>query len=242
MSEDNENKKSGLTAGGVSGTKKMRLGRVHKKKTEDAPETPAEEVKVEVAAPAPAPVEAAEEKPAKKTAAKKAAASEDTAEEKPAKKTTKKAASEDKAEEKPAKKTTKAAVPKAEKKAEEPEKKEPEKKAEVIDNTILGATGAIKINPYLIRVNTKERIMINKPVFKIGKATRGVDYRVSGNGAISRQHAVIIHKGDSYYIKDNKSTNHTYVNDVEIADEEEVLLKDNASIRLGDEDFTFRLG
>ena len=130
MSEDNENKKSGLTAGGVSGTKKMRLGRVHKKKTEDAPEAPAEEVKVEVAAPAPAPVEVAEEKPAKKTAAKKAAASEEAAEEKPAKKTTKKAASEDKAEEKPAKKTTKAAAPKAEKKAEEPEKKEPEVKPE----------------------------------------------------------------------------------------------------------------
>ena len=130
MSEDNENKKSGLTAGGVSGTKKMRLGRVHKKKTEDAPEAPAEEVKVEVAAPAPAPVEAAEEKPAKKTAAKKAAASEEAAEEKPAKKTTKKVASEDKAEEKPAKKTTKAAAPKAEKKAEEPEKKEPEVKPE----------------------------------------------------------------------------------------------------------------
>ena len=129
MSEDNENKKSGLTAGGVSGTKKMRLGRVHKKKTEDAPEAPAEEVKVEVAAPAPAPVEA-EEKPAKKTAAKKAAASEDTVEEKPAKKTTKKAASEDKEEEKPVKKTPKAAAPKAEKKAEEPEKKETEVKPE----------------------------------------------------------------------------------------------------------------
>ena len=140
------------------------------------------------------------------------------------------------------KKSSKKDAKKEEAEKKEPEKKEPEKKAEVIDNTILGATGAIKINPYLIRVNTKERIMINKPVFKIGKATRGVDYRVSGNGAISRQHAVIIHKGDSYYIKDNKSTNHTYVNDVEIADDEEVLLKDNASIRLGDEDFTFRLG
>ena len=140
------------------------------------------------------------------------------------------------------KKSSKKDAKKEESEKKEPEKKEPEKKAEVIDNTILGTTGAIKINPYLIRVNTKERIMINKPVFKIGKATRGVDYRVSGNGAISRQHAVIVHKGDSYYIKDNKSTNHTYVNDVEIADDEEVLLKDNASIRLGDEDFTFRLG
>ena len=47
MSEDNENKKKDLTVGGVSGSKKMRLGRVHKKKTEDAPEAPVEEVKVE---------------------------------------------------------------------------------------------------------------------------------------------------------------------------------------------------
>ena len=137
MSEDNENKKKDLTVGGVSGSKKMRLGRVHKKKTEDAPEAPVEEVKVEAAAPAPAPVEAAEEKPAKKTASKKAAASEETAEEKPAKKTTKKAASEDKAEEKPAKKTTskktsekKDAEAKAEEKpAEEKEEKKTAKKA-----------------------------------------------------------------------------------------------------------------
>ena len=129
MSEDNENKKSGLTAGGVSGTKKMRLGRVHKKKTEDAPEAPAEEVKVEVAAPAPAPVEAAEEKPAKKTAAKKAAASEEAAEEKPAKKITKKAASEDKAEEKPAKKTAAKKAAASEDTAEEKPAKKTTKKA-----------------------------------------------------------------------------------------------------------------
>ena len=129
MSEDNENKKSGLTAGGVSGTKKMRLGRVHKKKTEDAPEAPAEEVKVEAAAPAPAPVEAAEEKPAKKTAAKKAAASEEAAEEKPAKKTTKKTASEEKAEDKPAKKTAAKKAASSEDTAEEKTAKKTTKKA-----------------------------------------------------------------------------------------------------------------
>ena len=115
-------------------------------------------------------------------------------------------------------------------------------KEEVVDNTILGNAGAIKINPYLIRVNTDERIMINKPVFKIGKASRGVDYHVSGNGAVSRQHAIILHKGDSYYIKDNKSTNHTYVDGKEIEGEEEVLLKNGSTISLGDEDFTFKVG
>ncbi len=118
----------------------------------------------------------------------------------------------------------------------------PPKKQEVVDNTILGAAGAIKINPYLIRVNTEEKIIINKPVFKIGKASRGVDFHVSGNGAVSRQHAIILHKGDSYYIKDNKSTNHTYVDGAEVPADEEVLLKNNSTISLGDEDFTFKLG
>ena len=68
-------------------------------------------------------------------------------------------------------------------------------------NTLLNAP---KANPYLIRVNTDERIMLNKATFKIGKATRGVDYTISGNGAVSRQHAVIIQKNGVCYIKDNK--------------------------------------
>ena len=114
------------------------------------------------------------------------------------------------------------------------------KKEEIVDNTILGRDGAIKINPYLVRVNTEEKIIINKPVFKIGKASRGVDYHISGNGAVSRQHAIILHKGDSYYIKDNKSTNHTYVDQKQLEPDEEVLLKNNCTITLGDEDFTFK--
>ncbi len=114
-------------------------------------------------------------------------------------------------------------------------------KQEVIDNTILGNTGTIVINPYLVRVNTEEKIVINKPVFKIGKASRGVDYHIGGNGAISRQHAVILHKGDQFFIKDNKSTNHTYVDNVQLEGDEEVQLKNNCIITLGDEDFQFKI-
>ncbi|MBO4864419.1 MAG: FHA domain-containing protein [Eubacterium sp.] len=149
-----------------------------------------------------------------------------------------------------------AAAEEEKKAAEEAEKKEEDKddakdedkkdagkkgKTEVVDNTILGRTGAIKINPYLIRINTDEKIMINKPVFKIGKASRGVDFHISGNGAISRQHAIILHKGENYYIKDNKSTNHTYVDHKMVEGEEEVQLKNNCTITLGDEDFTFKI-
>ncbi|MCR4688759.1 MAG: translation initiation factor IF-2 [Saccharofermentans sp.] len=141
-----EEKKDGLTVGGVSGNKKMRLGRVHKKKTEtQAPEEPAVKVE-EVAAPveekpkkttrkAAEPKEAAEEKPAKKPAAKKAAATKkDTkdTEEKPAakkaapaKKTAepKKAASEEKPEAEPVKEAVKETPAPAPAPAPEPEKK-----------------------------------------------------------------------------------------------------------------------
>ena len=119
MSEDSENKKNGLTVGGVSGNKKMRLGRVHKKsdKAEDTAAPAAAPAASPAAAPAaaPAPAPATEkqekapeaEKPAKKEAAKK---TEDSA---PAKKTAKtsekaKAAKTEEAEEKkPAAKRTK---------------------------------------------------------------------------------------------------------------------------------------
>lgn len=98
-----------------------------------------------------------------------------------------------------------------------------------------------KAIPYLIRVNTEERIMLGKPIFKIGKATRGVDYTVDGNGAISRQHAIITQKDGVCYIKDNKSTNHTYVNGRELDEGAEEILTHDSTIRLGDEEFLFKI-
>lgn len=98
-----------------------------------------------------------------------------------------------------------------------------------------------KALPYLIRVSTEERIMLNKAIFKIGKATRGVDYTVGGNGAISRQHAFIIQKDGVCYIKDNKSTNHTYVNGKRVEDGVEEILTHDSLVRLADEEFTFKI-
>ena len=129
--------------------------------------------------------------------------------------------------------------------------KEDKKKNKAEDTAVLAGEEAakpeivqgasnIKVNPYLIRETTEERTIITKNVFKIGKANRGVDYRVDGNGAISRQHAIITRKDDGFYIKDNKSTNHTYVNGKQLEDGEEVLLNNNSRIRLGDEEFLFK--
>ncbi|MBQ4059763.1 MAG: FHA domain-containing protein [Lachnospiraceae bacterium] len=103
-------------------------------------------------------------------------------------------------------------------------------------------TDVPKVNPYLIRVNTKERIMITKQNFKVGKASMGVDYRVQGNGAVSRVHAIITNKDDIYYIRDNKSTNHTMVNGKVLEDGENEALVDECIILLGDEEFVFKMG
>ncbi len=130
MSEDNDIKKKDLTVGGVSGSKKMRLGRVHKKKTDDAPEAAAPVAEVNVQTPAPAPAE--EVKPVKKPAAKKPA--EEKAEEKPAeeKKPAKKPAAKAEKAEKTEKteKTEKAEAPAKKPSAKKTEKKETEAKAE----------------------------------------------------------------------------------------------------------------
>ena len=68
-----------------------------------------------------------------------------------------------------------------------------------------------------------------------------MDYTVDGNGAISRQHAVIIQRDGVCYIKDNKSTNHTYVNDKMVEDGVEEILTHDSRIRLGDEEFLFKI-
>ncbi len=118
----------------------------------------------------------------------------------------------------------------------------------ILSQTISGATGLLrgnvnvpKVNPYLIRVNTDERVMITKQNFKVGKASMGVDYTVKGNGAVSRVHAVITNRDGVYYIRDNKSTNHTYVNGKMLEEGENELLTQDCKIVLGDEEFIFKL-
>lgn len=103
------------------------------------------------------------------------------------------------------------------------------------------APGVPKAMPYIIRVNTKERVMVNKAVFKLGKTNRGVDFTIDGNGAISRVHAIIYQRDDGCYLKDNKATNATLVDGVKLEEGQEVKLKNDATITIGGEDFIFKL-
>lgn len=98
-----------------------------------------------------------------------------------------------------------------------------------------------KPTPVLIRVKNQEKIMINKNVFRIGKSKTDADYTVEDNVAISRVHAIIHKRDGACYIKDNDSTNNTYVNGNILKGENEQLLIKGTKVSLADEEFVFDL-
>lgn len=112
------------------------------------------------------------------------------------------------------------------------------------ETTVLNAGDAMastEPRPYLIRTKYNEKILIDKPVFKIGKEKSYVDYFVSDNTAISRSHANIIEKGKDYFIIDTNSTNHTFVNGSMIQSNMEMPIKPGDKIKLANEEFEFRI-
>lgn len=108
-------------------------------------------------------------------------------------------------------------------------------------------TGLLVVNqesihfPTLLRVINDEVILINKPVFRLGKEKSYVDYFVTNNVAVSRGHADIIRRIDRCFIKDLNSKNHTYVNNQEIPIQTEVEIFDGDRIKLGNEEFIFNI-
>ncbi len=111
------------------------------------------------------------------------------------------------------------------------------------ETTVLTASNnpTQTIAPHLIRKKNNEKISLNKPVFRIGKERSYVDYFVGDNTAISRSHANIIIREDSYFVVDTNSTNHTYVNGVMIQSNEEKAIAHGDIVKLANEEFEFRV-
>lgn len=95
--------------------------------------------------------------------------------------------------------------------------------------------------PYIIRRTTYERADIDKPIFKIGKEKRFVDFFVTNNSAVSRVHADIITKNGQYFIRDNNSTNKTFVNGSPIPVNVEVKINNGDIITLANDEFEFHI-
>ncbi len=106
--------------------------------------------------------------------------------------------------------------------------------------TVLTANSKTKVGPVIVRTRTGERIRIDKPIFCIGKSTQGVDYQVTDNNSVSRRHAYIINVNGVYYLRDNKSTNHTYLGGKIISSGTDMMLIDGIRFKLANEEFTFK--
>lgn len=113
------------------------------------------------------------------------------------------------------------------------------------DGTLMDFPGSDTVQqhlPVIRRLSTGEERMISGDSFKIGRSAGRADFCITGNHCISNVHAIIVCIGDAYYIKDNYSTNGTYVDGEQIqAGGEPRLLTDGCRIRMWDEDFEFRL-
>ena len=109
------------------------------------------------------------------------------------------------------------------------------------ETTLLGFSPAT-LNSFLIWVRTGEKIFVNKPNFRIGREKNYVDFCINGNTSVGRNHAEIIQKDGSFFIRDLKSLNFTMVNGEKISPNLEVELWDNDIISLANEEFEFHIG
>jgi len=108
------------------------------------------------------------------------------------------------------------------------------------ETTVLGISSQPMIFPVLIRIRNNEKVIVNKMEFLIGKDPTRVDYCIFDNNAVSRVHAKIISRNGEFFVIDNHSTNHVYVNGMLIDANAEVRLTHGSRVRLGNEDFEFR--
>lgn len=105
----------------------------------------------------------------------------------------------------------------------------------------LAGIGSRK-SPQLIRKSTGESKKITKNEFKIGRSEQRADFCIKGNSGVSNVHAIVMLKGNKYYLKDNHSTNGTYVDDIKITDSStQIPLQDGSIIRVYNEELEFRM-
>ena len=90
--------------------------------------------------------------------------------------------------------------------------------------------------------------VVSTPSFKLAKEVKDYsgsdigfdDDQVTDNNSVSRRHAYIINVNGVYYLRDNKSTNHTYLGGKIINSGTDMMLIDGSKFKLANEEFTFR--
>lgn len=94
----------------------------------------------------------------------------------------------------------------------------------------------------LYRCSTQESFELKGDIIRIGRNPNITEICISGNRGIGRIHAIIYIRDGQVFISDNDSKNKTYVDGEQIkANAEPKLLLSGSKLRLGDEEFEFRI-
>ncbi|RRJ24744.1 FHA domain-containing protein [Lachnoanaerobaculum gingivalis] len=108
------------------------------------------------------------------------------------------------------------------------------------ETTLLGLSVNV-LNAFLVWKRTGEKIFIDKSSFRIGREKSYVDFCINDNSSVGRNHAEIVRKDGSFFIRDLKSLNFTMVNGEKVSSSVEVELWDNDIISLSNEEFEFHM-
>lgn len=103
--------------------------------------------------------------------------------------------------------------------------------------TLLSGANSVdaKKRAYLLRVKTEERVLIDQRYFRIGSERTYAHFCIEDNPAISRSHADINEREGRYFIVDNNSTNHTYLDGEQLLSGQEYPIDPKSEILLADE-------
>ena len=107
------------------------------------------------------------------------------------------------------------------------------------ETVVLGSKGNVS-TPKLHRRRTNTVIDVDKSVFKIGSDRTKNDCWIPDNSAVSRLHATITSYNGKSFIKDNKSTNCTFLNGRQLMPGQDCEIHNGDEIVLADEVFVFR--
>ena len=106
---------------------------------------------------------------------------------------------------------------------------------------ILPSENKPEVTAVIIRRSNQEQFVLNEPEVRIGKAPAMTEFCIEDNPAVSRVHAMIDEVNGDYYITDNHSTNHTYVNGSILPEGESRKLGHGDRILLGNEELIFKI-
>ena len=92
----------------------------------------------------------------------------------------------------------------------------------------------------LIRKRTGESISINTDKFVIGRERKSVNYCISDNNSVSRNHITLTVRSGVTFLTDMNAANGTFVNGVKVPPRQEIALKNGDKITLADEDLEYK--